>query len=46
MAQLLEPPVAPSEPAIAAVAEETLIVLREIQEAMLDLIDRSQVATQ
>ncbi|WP_327588144.1 TetR/AcrR family transcriptional regulator [Nonomuraea sp. NBC_00507] len=46
VAQLLEPPVAPSEPAIAAAAEETLVVLREIQEAMLDLIDRSQVAPQ
>ncbi|MDP4510964.1 TetR/AcrR family transcriptional regulator [Nonomuraea turcica] len=46
VAQLLEPPVAPSEPAIAAAAEETLVALREIQEAMLDLINRSQVATQ
>ncbi|MER5426055.1 TetR/AcrR family transcriptional regulator [Streptosporangium roseum] len=46
VAQLLEPPVAPGEPAIAAAAEETLVVLRQIQEALLGLIERSQTLHQ
>ncbi|MEU4235065.1 helix-turn-helix domain-containing protein [Nonomuraea sp. NPDC026600] len=46
VAQLLEPPVAPGEQAIAAAAEETLAVLRQHQEAILDLIERSQTLQQ
>ncbi|MFD8558651.1 TetR/AcrR family transcriptional regulator [Streptosporangium canum] len=46
VAQLLEPPVSPAEPAVAAAAEETLVVLRQIQEALLGLIERSQTLNQ
>ncbi|MEV1172432.1 helix-turn-helix domain-containing protein [Nonomuraea sp. NPDC049784] len=46
VAQLLEPPVAPSDSAIAAAAEEIVGVLRQIQKAMLDLIERSQTLQQ
>jgi len=46
VAQLLDPPVAPGEPAIAAAAEETLVVLLQIREAILDLIERSQTFQQ
>ncbi|WP_030920520.1 TetR/AcrR family transcriptional regulator [Streptosporangium amethystogenes] len=42
VAQLLEPPVAPGESAIATAAEETIVVLRQITGALLDLIERSQ----
>lgn len=42
VAQLLEPPTAPAEPAIAAAAEETLVALRPIQDALLGLIERGQ----
>ncbi|MEV0399001.1 helix-turn-helix domain-containing protein [Actinoallomurus sp. NPDC050550] len=43
VAVLLEPPVAPGDPAIAAAAEETVAVMRRTREAVLDLIERSQV---
>lgn len=46
VAQLLEPPVSPGEPAIAAAAEETVVVLREVREAVLELIERSQTLQQ
>ncbi len=46
VARLLEPPVAPSEQAIAAAAEETLAVLRQVREAVLELIERSQILQQ
>lgn len=46
VAQLLEPPVSPGEPAIAAAAEETVAVLRQVQEAVLELIERSQTLQQ
>ncbi|MET7338200.1 helix-turn-helix domain-containing protein [Nonomuraea sp. NPDC005650] len=46
VALLLDPPVPPGEAAIAAAAEETLAVLRQIQQAMLDLIGRSQTLQQ
>lgn len=42
VAQLLEPPVAPGEEAIAAAAAETVAVFRETRTAVLDLIGRSQ----
>jgi hypothetical protein len=42
VAQLLEPPTVPGQPAIAAAAEETLLALRPIQDALLGLIERSQ----
>ncbi|GAB3982425.1 TetR/AcrR family transcriptional regulator [Actinoallomurus acanthiterrae] len=44
VAVLVEPPIAPSDPAIAAAAEETVAVMRQTREAVLDLIERSQVA--
>ncbi|MFI6596503.1 TetR/AcrR family transcriptional regulator [Nonomuraea sp. NPDC050536] len=44
--QLLEPPVAPSGRAIAAAAEETAVVMRQIREALLALIERSQTPQQ
>ncbi|WP_433182715.1 TetR/AcrR family transcriptional regulator [Actinoallomurus sp. CA-150999] len=43
VAQLLEPPVAPGEQAIAAAAEETVALFRETRDAVLELIERSQV---
>ena len=46
VARLLEPPVAPGEPAIAAAAEETLVVLIQTREAILDLIERGQTRRQ
>ncbi|PZG32034.1 TetR/AcrR family transcriptional regulator [Spongiactinospora gelatinilytica] len=42
LAQLLDPPAAPAASAIAAAAAETVAVMREIREAVLELIDRSQ----
>ncbi|MEV4188178.1 hypothetical protein AB0J28_42765 [Streptosporangium canum] len=39
-------PSALCEPAVAAAAEETLVVLRQIQEALLGLIERSQTLNQ
>ncbi|GAA4625350.1 helix-turn-helix domain-containing protein [Actinoallomurus vinaceus] len=44
VAVLVEPPIAPGDPAIAAAAEETVAVMRQTREALLDLIGRSQVA--
>ncbi|MGP3961257.1 TetR/AcrR family transcriptional regulator [Nonomuraea sp. 3N208] len=46
VALLLEPPVTPGEPAIAAAAEETVAVLRQTREAVLGLIERSEVTGQ
>ncbi|MEV1248542.1 TetR/AcrR family transcriptional regulator [Nonomuraea sp. NPDC050022] len=43
VAQLLEPPVAPGEPAITAAAADTVAVFRETRDAVLELIERSQV---
>ncbi|MFC4121591.1 TetR/AcrR family transcriptional regulator [Nonomuraea zeae] len=42
VALLLEPPVPPDEAAVAAAAEETLAVIREVRDAVLDLIARGQ----
>ncbi|GAA4950449.1 AcrR family transcriptional regulator [Nonomuraea thailandensis] len=44
VALLLEPAQAPGEAAVEAAAEETLAIFREIRDAVLDLIDRSQTA--
>ncbi|MFG6192815.1 hypothetical protein [Nonomuraea sp. JJY05] len=46
VARLLERPLAPSDAAVAAAAEEVLVFLRQIQEAMLDVIGRSQTLQQ
>ncbi|MGV9308722.1 TetR/AcrR family transcriptional regulator [Nonomuraea sp. NPDC003727] len=46
VARLLEPDTAPGEQAIAAAAAETVAVLREMRDAVLDLIDRSQTLQQ
>ncbi|WP_158578620.1 TetR/AcrR family transcriptional regulator [Spongiactinospora rosea] len=46
LAQLLDPPAAPEGPAIAAAGAETIEVMREIREAVLELIDRSQTPQQ
>ncbi|WP_433513188.1 TetR/AcrR family transcriptional regulator [Nonomuraea sp. CA-143628] len=43
VAQLLEPPVAPGGPAITAAAADTIGVLRDTRDAVLELIERSQV---
>lgn len=44
VAQLFEPADPPGEAAVRAAAEETLAIFREIRDAVLDLIDRSQTA--
>jgi len=46
IALLLEPSVAPDEPAIAAAAEATIAIFRETRDAVLDLITRSQTLGQ
>ncbi|TLF81863.1 TetR/AcrR family transcriptional regulator [Nonomuraea sp. KC401] len=42
MALLVEPPVAPSDAAVAAAAEDALAIFRETRDAVLELIERSQ----
>ncbi|MEU6430772.1 helix-turn-helix domain-containing protein [Microbispora sp. NPDC046973] len=42
VALLLEPAAAPAEQAVTAAADETVAVFRQIRDAVLDIIDRSQ----
>ncbi|XVQ06224.1 TetR/AcrR family transcriptional regulator [Spirillospora sp. CA-255316] len=44
VAQLLEPPIAPGEPAITAAAEEVAAVFRKTKDAVLTLIERGEVS--
>ncbi|GCB43296.1 TetR/AcrR family transcriptional regulator [Streptomyces sp. NL15-2K] len=44
VAQQLEPSVEPAEPAIATAADEVIAVLRESRDAVLELIESSQLA--
>ncbi|MEV0200419.1 hypothetical protein [Nonomuraea sp. NPDC050691] len=46
VAQLLEPPVAPGERAVAAAAGDTVAVFRETRDAVPDPIERSQVSAE
>ncbi|MBN6057696.1 helix-turn-helix transcriptional regulator, partial [Nonomuraea sp. RK-328] len=46
VAQLLEPPAAPGDQAVAAAADGTLAVFCESRDAVLDLIERSQVTAE